>query len=38
MRKLIVVSTAAGLGAVVGAQVVAWLGIGNVPDELNDLP
>jgi hypothetical protein len=37
MRKLIV-STAAGLAAVVGAQVVAWLGIGNVPDELNDLP
>ena len=37
MRKLIV-GTAAGLAAVVGAQVVAWLAIGQVPDELNDLP
>ena len=37
MRKLIV-STAAGLAVVVGAQVVAWVGIGRVPDELNDLP
>ena len=37
MRKLIV-STTAGLAAVAGAQVVAWLGMGQVPDELNDLP
>jgi hypothetical protein len=37
VRKLIV-GTAAGLAAVVGAQVVAWLAIGQVPDELNDLP
>jgi predicted lysophospholipase L1 biosynthesis ABC-type transport system permease subunit len=37
MRKLIV-STAAGLAAVVGAQAVAWVVVGKVPDELNDLP
>ena len=37
MRKLIV-STAAGLAAIAGAQVLAWLGMGKVPDELNDLP
>ena len=35
----LIVSSAAALAAVVvGAHVVVWLGMGKVPDELNDLP
>ena len=38
MSVLIASTAAAGLAAVIGAEVVLWLGMVKLPDELNDLP